>query len=162
MLLPLMVKADGPTWEYTGKYGYLKYGVNENRIKIISCDINAIGRIDIPESIDNLPVVEISGDGDRFAFAYCKSITEVTIPNSVTRIIDNAFFGCISLTSVKIPNGVKSIGYRAFGFYTNDSYNVVKLPGFKIYCYKNTAGEQYAIDNGFDYELLDAPVSTYT
>ena len=33
--------------------------------------------------------------------------------------------------------------------------NYKKINGFKLYCYNNTAGHQYAVDNGFDYELLD-------
>ena len=38
----------------------------------------------------------------------------MTIPNSVTRIVDGAFGGCSSLTSVTIPNSVTSIGDEAF------------------------------------------------
>ena len=41
-------------------------------------------------------------------------VVEITIPNSVTRIGDNAFYNCSSLTSVTIGNGVTSIGYRTF------------------------------------------------
>lgn len=41
-------------------------------------------------------------------------ITELVIPDSVTRIECNAFFGYRSLTSVKIPNSVKIIGSGAF------------------------------------------------
>jgi len=37
-----------------------------------------------------------------------------TIPESVTSIGDNAFFGCHKLTSIDIPNSVTSIGYQAF------------------------------------------------
>ena len=37
-----------------------------------------------------------------------------TIPNSVTSIGDEAFYGCESLTSIDIPNGVTSIGKEAF------------------------------------------------
>ncbi len=40
--------------------------------------------------------------------------TSYTIPNSVTRIGDDAFYRCISLTSVTIPNSVTSIGESAF------------------------------------------------
>ena len=42
----------------------------------------------------------------------CKG--KVTIPSSVKRIGDEAFWCCTSLTSVKIPSSVKSIGVQAF------------------------------------------------
>ena len=38
----------------------------------------------------------------------------VTIPNSVTSIGYEAFYGCTGLTSITIPNSVTSIGYEAF------------------------------------------------
>ncbi len=47
--------------------------------------------------------------------AGCKN---TNIPNSVTSIGDNAFFGFISLTSMTIPNSVTSIGNRAFYYCT--------------------------------------------
>ena len=51
--------------------------------------------------------------GDN-AFTFCRSLTSVTIPNSVTSIGADAFFGCDSLTSITIPNSVTSIGETAF------------------------------------------------
>ena len=48
------------------------------------------------------------------AFASCKGLTSVTIPNSVTSIGDYAFAYCSALTSVTIGNGVTSIGLLAF------------------------------------------------
>jgi len=48
------------------------------------------------------------------AFQNCTSLTNITIPNSVTSIGRVAFRGCTSLTSVTIGNSVTSIGEEAF------------------------------------------------
>ena len=50
------------------------------------------------------------------AFQYCKSLTSITIPNSVTSIRSEAFVFCYSLTSVTIENeeGKVAIGKEAF------------------------------------------------
>lgn len=42
------------------------------------------------------------------------SIKEVSLPNSIEVIGDNAFFGCVNLESINIPNGVRYIGDSAF------------------------------------------------
>lgn len=48
------------------------------------------------------------------AFYGCTSLTSITIPNTVEKINDYAFYGCTSITSITIENGVTSIGYSAF------------------------------------------------
>jgi len=48
------------------------------------------------------------------AFAYCESLTSITIPKSVTIIGWKAFSDCTSLTSVTIGSGVTEIFYEAF------------------------------------------------
>ncbi len=58
-------------------------------------------------------------------------------------------------SSYTIPDSVTHIGDKAFG-YCYFAFSYEQLYGFKIYCYAGTAGEQYAKDNGFDYELLTA------
>ena len=63
-----------------------------------------IERVIIGESVKTLP----SG------FVQSSKITEVTIPNSVTSIGDEAFYHCSGLTSVTIGNAVTSIGNWAF------------------------------------------------
>lgn len=64
-------------------------------------------------------------------------LTDVAIPEGVTTIGEDAFCGCTALFSVKIPESVTAIGSHAFGY--NESYT--KIAGFKVYCYKNSAGE---------------------
>ena len=50
----------------------------------------------------------------KHAFAWCKNLTSISIPNSVTSIGGQAFWMCENLTSVTIPDSVTSIGYQAF------------------------------------------------
>ena len=48
-----------------------------------------------------------------------KSLDELIIPNCVTSIDSNAFYGCTSLKSVVIPNSISYIGYSAFSNCSN-------------------------------------------
>ena len=50
----------------------------------------------------------------RSVFYCCTGLTSVNIPNSVTSIDFYAFYGCTELTSIEIPNSVTSIGSHAF------------------------------------------------
>ena len=99
-------------------------------------------------------------DGTVEISKYTGEDTEVSIPaeidgKMVTRIGYDAFDECTSLKSITIPKSVKSIGSFAFGYSWDSSIeDYAKIPGFKIYCYKGTAGEKYAKDNGFDYEYI--------
>ena len=64
-------------------------------------------------------VIKFDGDVTSVgfdAFAFCRNLTSIAIPDSVTSIGVNAFYGCRSLTSVTIPDNVTTIGDTAFGF----------------------------------------------
>ena len=61
-----------------------------------------------------------------YAFANCASLTEVTIPEGITSIGENAFT-LTALTAVTIPQGVASIGGSAF--YGCEALEKVTIPG---------------------------------
>ena len=54
------------------------------------------------------------------------AVTSVTIPDSVTAILDRAFANCFQLTNISIPNSVTSIGFSAFEHCT--SLKSITLP----------------------------------
>lgn len=67
------------------------------------------GAISIPRTINGLTVEKISD----CALFHCESLSDITIPNSVTSIGMNALRGCYSLRSIIVPNSVNSIGLAA-------------------------------------------------
>ena len=50
----------------------------------------------------------------HYAFKGCSSLSSITIPASIEWIGKNAFEGCSSLTNITISNGVTKIGQQAF------------------------------------------------
>lgn len=50
------------------------------------------------------------------AFAYCRVLSSITIPSTVTVIDDGAFNWCDQLTSIAVPAGVTRIGSASFGY----------------------------------------------
>ncbi len=75
---------------------------------------NYSGEIIIPETVTYNGIAYSVTSIGYGAFAYCSSLTSVTIGNSVTSIGNRAFEKCSSLTSITIPNSVTSIGEYAF------------------------------------------------
>ena len=118
----------------------------------IQFDVSYTQNIDYEYSVLDNGTVEIT--------KYTGSESKVAVPDeidskSVTKIGSGAFSRCAKLESITIPDSVSKIGNKAFGYYYDNGYT--KISNLKIYCYSGTAGEQYAKDNGFDFEWLDKP-----
>ena len=64
----------------------------------------------IPSELGGYPVKGIGLE----AFAYCGSLKNITIPDSVTSIWDFAFFYCTNLESITIPDSITTIGDYVF------------------------------------------------
>ena len=72
-----------------------------------------------------IPEGVVTSIGDK-AFAWCKSLTSIVIPDGVTSIGDSAFEECKSLYSIRIPDSVTSIGDFAFSWC--ESLESVEIP----------------------------------
>ena len=88
-----------------------------NCINLTTLNFNAIN-CNIASRLDwtNLTQVTIGNNVQTIPpklFYNCKNITLLTLPESITNIGDEAFYGC-GLTSIIIPSGVINIGDMAF------------------------------------------------
>ena len=74
------------------------------------------------------------------AFCFCPRLKTIIIPNSVTTIEDEAFYGSKNLASITIPNSVTTIGNAVFNmtpWYDNQPDGMV-YAGKVLYKYKGT------------------------
>lgn len=74
--------------------------------EIVGCN-NDVREIDIPDSIDGMPITSIG----EYAFSECAKLTRVTIPDSIYSIGRGAFRGCRLLEKIDIPLGAYTSPY---------------------------------------------------
>ena len=91
----------------------------------------ATGAVTIPSELGGYAVKKV---GDGYFHGYpsifgnaSTSVTSVVIPNSVTSILDNAFYNCTGLTSVVIGSGVISIKSGAFRGCSNLALSLIHI-----------------------------------
>ena len=110
-------------------------------------------------TFNRFPLVDITIDGNvetvgTNAFSYTNA-ESLTLKNGVKTIGERAFYRC-GFSEVTIPKSVTQIGNQAFGYIFDADYETaVKIDGFTIYGYRNTAAERYANENGFTFVPLD-------
>lgn len=71
---------------------------------------------------ENSKLVEI----DKYAFGQCSSLTEITIPNNVTKLGANAFYACNSLRNVEFSTKLTTID--TYAFYNCPIEGILELP----------------------------------
>ena len=79
---------------------------------VIEDEMLLFNRSNTPSVIIPESVTSIEKD----AFYGCRELTSIIIPNSVTSIGEGAFMFCTGLTSITIPNSITSIGKEVFAF----------------------------------------------
>ena len=87
-----------------------------------------------------------------FWVAYCSQLTDISMPNGVTRIESHVFEGCTGLTKITIPENVTSIDWSAFYICDN----------LTIYGYADSYAQRYATANNIPFEVIDKPTTTTT
>lgn len=99
---------------------------------------SGITKIDLSKSV----LTEI----EKYAFANCKSLTTVILPNTVKEIREGAFYSS-GLTKIQLPESVVNLGKKAF----SNCLSLVKITiennGITIY-----ADSQNKADNAFGYD----------
>ena len=121
---------DDPTQEIIKDSKGLEYELSEDGSYYILAGIGECKGTDIviPSTYNGKPVKGIGG----YAFAYCYSLKNISIPDSITSIGSGAFTYCSSLTSITIPDSVASIGGSAF--YNCSSLTNVYITDIAAWC----------------------------
>lgn len=95
-----------------------------------------------------------------YIFEKCFALTSVEIPNSVTKIGEEAFSYCTALTSVEIPSSVTSLGMGVFeGVDLSTVVSSLEAP-FTIYGLMSAENKRTFSSNTFNNATLYVPEGT--
>ena len=142
---------------------------------VVPANIKNISSVCFGNNIYNKSIIIEEGVEtiEDFAFQYNQYATSIKIPSTVKTIGENAFVGEMRVQQLTIEEGVSSIERRAFD--SVEELTDITLPRsitsigeeafircdkLTISCYTDTVSHKYAVENGFEYILLDQP--TYT
>ena len=100
----------------------LKWEITKRGARIIGCDEEFEGEMEIPSRLDGVPVVEI-GEG---AFSGRHLLESVVIPDSVEVVGERAFAECDGLEELRLGAGFKKI--EEYAFNSCSSLKSVEIP----------------------------------
>lgn len=93
-----------------------QYYNNGGKITITGYSGTPAGMLVIPNTINGLSVTEIADGAFLNQSGYNDLLTGVSIPSTVTKIGDAAFFSCHGITQITLPTSLTQIGSGAFSF----------------------------------------------
>ena len=112
---------------------YLKWKITERGARIIGCDEEFEGAMEIPSCLDGAAVVEIGKDAflerrslrsvaipdsvevvGKYAFAFCHWLEELHLGAGIKKIEKGAFSDCSSLRRVVLPSPLEALARGAF------------------------------------------------
>ncbi|NRB43341.1 MAG: leucine-rich repeat protein [Verrucomicrobiales bacterium] len=145
----------------SGTYGNLSFlidNLGEDGATIIRCSVSAEGVVNIPDSIEGIPVTKIADN----AFESCTKITRVIVPETVLSIGNNAFEDCSELRLVGFESGLPEIGTDAFIGAVN-SFTVTNY-GFlqDELLVEREVGRQEVLSSPDQFNLIDASTNQET
>ncbi|MEE1012274.1 MAG: bacterial Ig-like domain-containing protein, partial [Acutalibacteraceae bacterium] len=127
--------------------GDYEYFVEDGYAVISAASDTLSGNIVIPDTLGGYPV----GGIDSYAFAECKNVSVITVPDSVVALNNYAFSGCTSLNRIDLGSGLEYIGNGVFELCTS-------LLAIRI-----SDNENFYIDNGAlcdDYSVICLPAKS--
>lgn len=98
----------------TVKKNGFSFDVGEKGVTVVSYTGKA-KKVRIPAKVDSLPVTKIKNE----CFWQVRTMTSLSIPDSVTEIGESAFNECTGLRELVLPKELKRLGSSAFWYCTN-------------------------------------------
>lgn len=121
------------------------------------------GRVVIPNSINTWSVKAIGA----MAFADCRKVTQIVLPDSIISIDAEAFRGCSGMTRIVLPSRVETVGESAFAHCTALTEVVVEYdetqfadsafedcPELTLICNEGSTAHRFATEHGIAVEFI--------
>lgn len=98
----------------------------------LDCELMNFQTIDIPEGVTSV------------SFYKCANLVNVTIPSSVTEIVNAGFLGCTSLDYIRMlpttPPTLESYGNKQYNNFNNSNNCPIYVPAASLTAYQTAPG----------------------